>query len=228
MFVAEESILGLPRGWAIAHLSTTIESGWLSEVSDHAYAAGLSVLARAGPPGDFRGLAKTMQVRLSGPRERTTGVAYALRWEASGPAGGLFPILDADLSLVRVDADHARLAIVACYRPQPGVQIDRLLLSRAARTTLQSVVDGLARGMTQSVLTFARTPVRSASRAGEALGLQQRRARADGDLVRLPRSWGTYHVPEEAAPLQAQAAQIFTSPRCAYPSGASIGRRSTL
>ncbi len=169
MFVTEESTLGLPLGWAVAQLGSTIKLGWFREISDQAYAAGLAVLARAGPPADVDGLPKSIQVRLSGPREQITGVAYALRWEARGPAGGLFPALDADLSLIRVDAIRTRLAIVACYRPQPGLQLDRLLLSRAAQTTLQSVVDGLVREIMQSVPAFARTPARSASRASEAL-----------------------------------------------------------
>lgn len=172
MFVTEETMIGLPFGWAVARLSSTIESGWLGEVSDHAYAAGLAVLGCAGPPGDLRGLAHTVQVRLSGPCERKMGVAYALRWEAAGPAGGLFPVLDANLSLIRVDAGHARLAIIACYRPSPGtrgVQLDRLLLGRMARTTLRSLLDGVVREMSRPARTSARMPARSAPRAGEAL-----------------------------------------------------------
>ena len=172
MFVTEETTIGLPFGWAVARLGSTIESGWFGEVSDHAYAAGLAVLARAGPPGDVRGLAKTRQVRLSAPRERKTGVAYALRWEASGPAGGLFPVLDADLSLIRVAANCTRLAIIACYRSSPGtlsVQLDRILLSRMARTTLRSLLDSIVRETTQPARTSARIPARSAPQAGEAL-----------------------------------------------------------
>jgi hypothetical protein len=172
MFVTEETMIGLPFGWAAARLDSTIESGCLGEVSDHAYAAGLAVLARAGPLGDLRGLARTVQVRLSGPRERQAGVAYALRWEATGPEGGLFPVLDANLSLIRVDASHARLAIIACYRPSPGtrgVQLDRLLLSRMARTTLRSLLDDIVREMTQPARTSARIPARSAHQAGEVL-----------------------------------------------------------
>jgi hypothetical protein len=172
MFVTEETTIGLPFGWAVARLGSTIESGWLGEVSDHAYAAGLVLLARAGPLGDVRGLAKTVQVRVSGPRERKTGVAYALRWEASGPEGGLFPVLDADLSLIRAAASRTRLAIIACYRSSPGtlsVQLDRMLLSRMARTTLRSLLDSVVREMTQPDRTPAHTPARSARRAGEAL-----------------------------------------------------------
>lgn len=172
MFVTEETTIALPFGWAVAQLGSTIESGRLDEVSDHAYAAGLAVLARAAPPGDVRGLAKSVQVRLSGPRGRKTGVGYALRWEASGPAGGLFPVLDADLSLIRVDASRTRLAITACYRSSsgtPGVQLDRLLLSRTARTTLRSLLDSIAREMTQRARTPARMPARPARQAGEAL-----------------------------------------------------------
>jgi hypothetical protein len=172
MFVTEETTIGLPFGWAVARLGSTIESGWFGEVSDHAYAAGLAVLARTGPPGDVRGLAKTVQVRLSGPRERTTGAAYALRWEASGSVGGLFPVLDADLSLIRVDASRTRLAIIACYRSAPGtlsVRLDSLLLSRMARTTLRSLLDGIVREMTRPARTPAHTPARSARPAGEPL-----------------------------------------------------------
>jgi len=174
MFVTEETTLGLPLGRAVAQLGSAIESGWFGEVSDHAYAAGLAVLTRAGPPGDVRGLAKTGQVRLSGPRERVTGVAYALRWVATGPAGGLFPALDADMSLTRVDASRTRLAIIACYRPPPGtlgVQLDRLLLSRVARATLRSLLDTLAQEMTQPARTLAPTgavgPVRPVRRYAE-------------------------------------------------------------
>ena len=172
MFVTEETTIALPFGWAGAQLGSTIESGWLGEVSDQAYAAGLAVLARAGPLGDVSGLAKTVQVRLSGPRERRMGVAYALRWEAGGPAGGLFPVLDADLSLIRVDASRTRLAIIGCYRPAPGtlsVQLDRLLLSGMARATLRSLLDSVVREMTQLDRTPAHVPARSARRAGEAL-----------------------------------------------------------
>ncbi len=171
MFVTEETMIGLPFGWAAARLST-IEPGRLGEVSGHAYAAGLAVLARAGPLGDLRGLAHTMQVRLSAPHGQKTGVAYALRWEATDPAGGLFPVLDANLSLIGVDAGHARLAITACYRPSPGtrgVQPDRVLLGRMARTTLRSLLDSVAREMSRPARTSARMPARSAPRTGEAL-----------------------------------------------------------
>ena len=173
MFMTEETALGLLPSRAEARLGSLIESSWLGEASDHAYAAGLAVLPRAGPPGDVRRLAKTMQVRLSGPCERMSGAAYALRWVAAGPAGDLIPVLDADLSLIQVDASRIRLVIIACYRPPLGtlgVQPDRLLLKRAARATLQSLLDSLAREMTQPARDiFAHMPARSAPQAGEAL-----------------------------------------------------------
>lgn len=169
MFVTEKTTLRLPPGWAAARLGSIAESGRFGEVSDHAYAAGLAVLARAGPPGDVRGLAQTVQVRLSGPGERKTSVAYSLRWVATGPDGGLFPVLDADLSLIRAGASRTRLAIIACYRPPPGIRLDRLLLGCMARAALRSLLDGLAREMMQPAKTFARVPTRSAPRPGETL-----------------------------------------------------------
>ncbi len=181
MFVTEETTIALPFGWAVAQLGSTIESGCFDEVSDQAYAAGLAVLARTGPLRDVRGLAETVQVRLAGPRERKTGVAYALRWEASGPAGGLFPVLDADLSLIRVDASRTRLAIIACYRSSPGthsVQLDRLFLSGIARTPLRSLLDSVVREMTQPARTSARIPAEPTPRAVSVSGRQAKKLTA--------------------------------------------------
>lgn len=152
MFVTEETTLGLPLDRVLAQLNCIIVSGGLGEASDHAYGAGVALLTRVGPLGGIRGLAKTVQVRVYGPSPRMTGVAYALRWVATGPAGGLFPALDADLMLARVDARRTRLSVIACYRPPLGtlgVQLDRMLLGRVARATLRSLLDSLAEKMTQ-------------------------------------------------------------------------------
>jgi hypothetical protein len=158
MFMTEETTLRLPLDRAVAQLNRIIVSGGLGEASGHAYGAGVALLTRVGPLprvpplGGIRGLARTVQVRVYGPSPRMTGVAYALRWVANGPAGGLFPALDADLMLARADARRTRLSVIACYRPPLGTlgaQLDRMLLGRVARATLRSLLDSLAEKMTQ-------------------------------------------------------------------------------
>ena len=41
----------------------------------------------------------------------------ALRWEASGPGGGLFPALDADITLTPAPKHSATLTLTGAYRP---------------------------------------------------------------------------------------------------------------
>jgi hypothetical protein len=46
------------------------------------------------------GASKLVRVSLLEPVPRDDTVRQALRWEATGIMGGLFPVLDADLTLI--------------------------------------------------------------------------------------------------------------------------------
>ncbi len=75
----------------------------------------------------------------------------ALRWEASGADGGLFPALDADISLVRAGNLSTRLLLAGVYRPppaapgaSPGKAVFDGMADATVRSLLARVADALA------------------------------------------------------------------------------------
>jgi hypothetical protein len=85
-----------------------------------------------------------------------------LRWEATGPGGGLFPVLDADISLSRYGQSQTLLALTGAYRPPlgpVGAALDRIALRRIATATIQRFVKLLAD-------TLADPPDQSPQQAG--------------------------------------------------------------
>src|SRR6202041_4195195 len=68
-------------------------AGWLSGPSEQAYAEGLAGLIRVGPFGAVLGASKLVRVQVLEPVPREDMVVLPLRWEASGAAGRLFPVL---------------------------------------------------------------------------------------------------------------------------------------
>jgi hypothetical protein len=152
MFVGEEMRLDL--GYAIARerLMRLAEGATLLSTSEDAYDRATAGLAKVGVPG----LSKLVRVQV---REltRTEGSAgLAIRWEATGPGGGLFPVLDADITLAPAgdtgnagDAgDRASVLVVAgVYRPPLGAlgqALDRAILHRVAAATIRGFLAGVA------------------------------------------------------------------------------------
>ena len=99
MFTSQELIVDAGFAAARAQLARMVAGGGLAGVSRDAYEGALTRLIRVGPFGDAPGISKQVQVRLIGPVRRDVITTVWLRWEATGPAGGLFPVLDADLLL---------------------------------------------------------------------------------------------------------------------------------
>ena len=113
MFVGDE--VRLDVGFAVARerLTRLGESGALSETSEDAYGPGLTRVGVAG----FSKLVR-VQVRELSWTDLSAGLA--LRWEATGPGGGLFPVLDADLKLAPDGAGSTVLTMAGSYRPPLG------------------------------------------------------------------------------------------------------------
>ncbi len=150
MFIHASLDLPLPVASAVGRLYAAMGRHRLDEVSDDAYAAGLVRLARVGPFGDVGGLSKTVRLQMLDPRPVDDGVRLQLRWVATGVTGQLFPALDADLDIIAVDEQHCALSINAVYAPPlgaAGAGIDRLVLHRAARATMRSLLRGLGRSL---------------------------------------------------------------------------------
>src|SRR5262245_49134669 len=116
MFTSHEITLDLPYDMASGRLVHLINWGSLHGVSEAAYDGGQDVLMRVGPLGGWRGLSKLVRVRVLDPVRRGTTMTVSLRWEATGPASELFPVLDADLILTGAVEGRSRLRLVGSYR----------------------------------------------------------------------------------------------------------------
>ncbi|HUY99290.1 MAG TPA: hypothetical protein VMU89_02995, partial [Thermomicrobiaceae bacterium] len=70
-------------------------------------------------------------------------VVVPLRWRPTGPAGRLFPSLEANLTISETDGSGSLVSIVASYEPPLdalGAGLDRIVLSRAAGATLTALL----------------------------------------------------------------------------------------
>ena len=140
MFVGDE--VQLDVGFAVARerLARLGESGALFTPSADAYAPGL---ARVGP-GAVSKLVR-VQVRELSWTDKSGGLA--LRWEATGAGGKVFPVLDADLTLVDFGARGTLVALAGVYRPPLGVlgqALDRAGLHRVAVATIRGFLTRVA------------------------------------------------------------------------------------
>jgi len=147
MFVGHEITLGVSYADARAGLLGLTHGGWLSDASEDAYADGLAGLVRVGPFGDVPVASKLVRVLLLEPVERDSSLTLSLRWEATGVMGRLFPVLDANITLIPVDENESQLALAGAYRPPfaaVGGGLDRVLLHRVASATARSLLERIA------------------------------------------------------------------------------------
>jgi hypothetical protein len=145
MFVREELRLdaGFPtareRLAALAHSGSLLTAA--QAASDGAHASdGSTGLARVGPLGPVRGLSRVVEVQFGELLTHDDSAQLALRWEVAGPGGGLFPALDADITLARVDDEATALTLTGVYRPplaSVGAGLDHAILHRVAVATLR-------------------------------------------------------------------------------------------
>jgi hypothetical protein len=152
MFVSAEALVELSFPAALAGLANLSRGGRLTGVSRAAYGDGLTGLARVGPLGEVPGVSKLVEVHVLDVVTRGESAVLALRWQATGPGGGLFPALDADIWLTPAGERSARLSLAGVYRPPLGALgagLDRAGLHRVADATVRSllahVADVLAR-----------------------------------------------------------------------------------
>jgi hypothetical protein len=155
MFASHEVTFHLPYEVASARLVHLVNWGSLHSVSKAAYEGGYEIMLRVGPFGDLPGLSKLVRVRVLAPVRQESMERFALRWEATGPAGELFPVLDADLTLIADTDDRSRLVLVGSYRPPlgpTGAAVDRAIMNRIAVATIRSLLDSIAGLLTESTL----------------------------------------------------------------------------
>ena len=146
MFVGAETVVTVAYEVACIRLENLARGGWLADASSDAYSEWGRDLARVGPLGSATALSRLVDVRFRHvvPHERSA--VLALRWEAVGPGGGLFPVLDADITLAPYRKSATLLALAGAYRPPlgaVGAVLDRVVLHRVATATVQGFVDCL-------------------------------------------------------------------------------------
>ena len=148
MFVGDEVELDVSLAVARERLMELAGSGLLLSTSEDAYDLGTAGLARVGVPG----LSKLVRVQARDLAVTQESVGLAIRWEATGPGGGLFPVLDADIRLVRAGEGAAVLAVSGAYRPPLGPlgqALDRAILHRVAAATIRDFVAQMAARLSQ-------------------------------------------------------------------------------
>ena len=137
--------LAVPTAVAQDRLLTVLHAdGGLQHAASAAFRAGEAVLLRAG----FAGVSKQVAVHSVPAYLRGDTTVIPLRWVATGPAGELFPAMDANLELDPTPDGHCRLTLRGNYAPplgQLGVRLDQLLLHRAARATARSLLTRVGR-----------------------------------------------------------------------------------
>jgi len=175
MFASQEVIVQLPCEVVSARLVHLMNWGALRSASESAYEGGCELLVRVGPFGDLSGLSKLVRVRVLAPVRHEAVETVSLRWEATGPAGELFPVLDADLTLTADGDDRSRLAVVGSYRPplgRAGTVVDRAIMNRVATATLRAFLDDLAGLVTASpaypVVAWGTSRMRPSAEPGPA------------------------------------------------------------
>jgi hypothetical protein len=151
MFAGHEVTIEAPFEVAAARLVNLLRQDALREVCEGAYEGGLAAV-RVGPFGGKPGLSKLVRVSFADPARRGSTITVPLRWEATGAAGELFPVLDADLVMAQHGDGQTLLALTGSYRPpfgRVGAVLDRAILHRLATATIRSLLDGLAGAITE-------------------------------------------------------------------------------
>ena len=154
MFVSERALLPVSFATAQTRLANAIAAGGLVSAARQAYdehgtafTEYGTALVRVGPLAGLPGGTRLVQVHFSDLKTRGETAVLALRWEAAGPGGGLFPALDADITLAP-DGDGTGpgaeggtiMTLDGAYRPPlgpVGAGLDRALLHRAATATIR-------------------------------------------------------------------------------------------
>jgi hypothetical protein len=142
MFVHYFTHVPLPLGEVEKRLDRVKDR--MTDMADVAYREGERLRAKVGPFEE--GFAKQVDMEVGTAEIHRTGIAYPIRWRATG-AEILFPRLEAELFLAHVGHATTRIALEGTYDPPLGVlgrTADRVLLGRFADATVRNWLDRLA------------------------------------------------------------------------------------
>lgn len=144
VFISDEVRVEVSLQAAGTHTASLLTGVALTSASRAAWREGI---ARVGPAGPILGLSKLVHVRVTEPVQRGAVIVLALRWEATGVGERLFPVLDADLTLIPDGNDATLIGLQGVYRPPAGSAgqlLDRVILHRIAAATVRSFLNRIA------------------------------------------------------------------------------------
>jgi hypothetical protein len=147
MFVGDEILLDVGFPVAREGLARLVADGGLTGSSRDAYRREAVGLARVGAVG----VSKLVRIQVREVASTESSAGLAIRWEAAGPEGGLFPVLDADLRLAPAGQHVTMLTMAGVYRPplgSLGQTLDRVILHRVAAATIRRFLAQLAARIT--------------------------------------------------------------------------------
>jgi hypothetical protein len=150
MFVGDEVLLEVSFVVARDRFAHHAERGELFSTSEDAYGQGTVGRTRVG----MAGLSKLVRVQMRELAWTDRSAGMAMRWEATGPGGALFPVLDADITLAPSGEQATWLTVVGSYRPPLGAAgeaIDRTILHRVAAATIRSFAARVAAQITGQI-----------------------------------------------------------------------------
>jgi hypothetical protein len=174
MFVADKMLVDASFETAGAGLMSLAEGDGLARASEAAYSEGMAGLHWRGAPESTPAEARLAGVRWHSLPESGEHAGLALRWEAIGPDGDLFPALDADIKLSRAGEHTTGLTVAGTYRPPAtfvAAGLDRAILDPVATTTIRIFLHRVAEAI--SLLTLAR-PDGEERQQGRAPGRRSR------------------------------------------------------
>jgi hypothetical protein len=167
MFVGAETVAGTGFDAAQARLVRLARGGWLAGASGQAFGELDQGLARVGPAP---GVSRLVEVHVCELVTRGRAV-LALRWEAAGPGGGLFPVLDADITMAPYGESGTLIALAGSYRPPLGLvgaALDRVVLHRVAAATVRRFVNRIGEAVADpAVAPVAAVAAARATGSGE-------------------------------------------------------------
>ena len=140
MFVGDEVRLNIGFAVARERLTRLGENNALFAPAADAYGP---ALVRVGPGG----VSKLVRVQVRELSGTGSSAGLALRWEATGPGGALFPVLDADLTLADLGDEGTLVKLAGVYRPPFGAlggALDRAGLHRVAEATIKGFLAQVA------------------------------------------------------------------------------------
>jgi len=151
MFIRDEARLAVSFPAAAARLADLARRGRLMTASQDAFQAGLARLEAHPAPAPAVSVSGLARARFRELIVRGDAADLALRWEAHGPGGELFPALDADVTLSPDGAAATLLALAGVYRVpagEPGRGLDGAIVRHMAEETTRTFVSLMAAAIT--------------------------------------------------------------------------------